>query len=207
MDFFAGHMIYWLNCVLITFHRLRKIAAILLILVLFFNLGGYRIIIPFLQSQADRRLEALLDNNEYDESELVEIRVPMNLPYQQRFTSFERHYGEIEIDGRSYTYVKSRIDGDVVIFKCIANASKQELKAIENNITKTNSAADMDQNGQSKQQPFSMAKKALGDYDGHHDFEISLTAPGRKHFTPNNGHWPLLQPAINTPHQPPEMSA
>jgi hypothetical protein len=183
---------------------LKKIAAILLIIILFFNLGGYRLIFPILQHKAEHNLEVLLDNNEYDESQLIEIRVALNLPYQQRFTEYERHYGQIEIDGKSYTYVKSKIEGDVAIFKCIPNESRQQLNSIENNITKANSAANMDHSGQSKKAPASFAKNVLSDYDDRNQF-TTLTA-----FISLNGaintDYRFYLPTVtaNTPHQPPE---
>jgi hypothetical protein len=142
----------------------RKIAAILLMLILVFNLIGYRLFINVLQQKADIKLESRLDKSEYDESQLIEIRVAMNLPYQQRYTEFERHYGEIEIDGKSYTYVKRKIEGDVLILKCIANQSKQELQTIKNDAAKANSAADMDHPGKDTQQK-SFAKNTLSDFD------------------------------------------
>jgi hypothetical protein len=182
---------------------LRKIASILLILVLFFNLGGYRIVIPLLQERSDRKLETLLDNNNYDESQLVEIKVALNMPYQQRFTKFERHYGQIEIEGQLYTYVKSRIEGDTVTFKCIANESKQQLRSIQDNITKANSAADMDHPGQSKQ-PSSFAKNVLSDYDDYVEFCVSSSYA--KLNTAFRSTYSFLIPDFigSTPHQPPQ---
>ncbi len=120
--------------------------------------------INLIQQKADAKLEVRLDNSEYDESQLIEIRVAMNMPYQQRYTEFERHYGEIEIEGKSYTYVKRKIEGDVLILKCIANQSKQEAKIIKNDLAKANSNADMDHSGRSSQQK-SFAKNLLGEYD------------------------------------------
>ncbi len=143
---------------------MRKTAAILLTLILLFNLCGYRMVIDLMQQKADNKLEAQLDNSDYDESQLIEIRVPMNMPYQQRYTEFERHYGEIEIDGKSYTYVKRKIEGDMLILKCIANQSKQEAKIIKNDLAKANSNADMDHSGKNSQQK-SFAKNLLGEYD------------------------------------------
>jgi hypothetical protein len=143
---------------------LKKLAAILLTLILLFNLFGYRMVIDLMQQKADTKLEARLDNSDYDDSQLIEIRVAMNMPYQQRYTDFERHYGEIEIDGKSYTYVKRKIEGDMLILKCIANQSKEELKTIKNNLAKANSGADMDHSGSSSQQK-SFAKNSLGEYD------------------------------------------
>ena len=143
---------------------MKKLAAILLMLVLLFNLFGYRMAIDMLQEKEDSKLEARLDNKEYDESQLIEIKVALNMPYQQRYTEFERHYGEIEIEGKSYTYVKSRVDGDMLILKCIANQTKEASQSIKNDVAKSNSAADMDHSGKNSQQK-SFAKNSLGEYD------------------------------------------
>ena len=118
---------------------LRKTAAIFLMLVLLFNIGGYRVAIHFVQEQADLELEFRLDQSDYEESQLIEIEVALNMPYQERFTEFERHYGEIEIDGKAYTYVKRKIQGDKVIFKCIPNESREQLQTIENDLAQSNS--------------------------------------------------------------------
>lgn len=130
-------------------------------------------VIDLMQQKADNKLEAQLDNSDYNESQLIEIRVPMNMPYQQRYTEFERHYGEIEIHGKSYTYVKRKIEGDVLILKCIANQSKQEAKIIKNDLAKANSNADMDHSGKNSSQK-SFAKNSLGEYDDQ--FIIHQTA-------------------------------
>lgn len=183
---------------------MRKIIAILLIFILLFNIGGYRIVIALLQNRADHKLETLLDNSEYDESQLVEIKVTMNMPYQQRFTEYERHYGEIEIDGVAYTYVKKKIEGDVVTFKCIANQSKQQLKDIDHTITKSNSAADVNQPGPSKQQPSSFAKKLLAEYDDQFLLALpkSQTDQSLTHTASYQFSLPSL--AVQVPHQPPK---
>jgi len=183
---------------------LRKIASILLILILFFNLGGYRIIIPLLQHESDRKLETLLDNNNYDEAELIEIRVPLNMPYQQRFTKFERHYGQVELNGQLYTYVKSKIEGDVAIFKCIANKSGQQLKSIQDDLTKANSGADIEHPGQSKQQPSSFAKNVLSDYDDQNQLQSAAPLAALNATTSSDLSFSIPDRNINTPHQPPE---
>ena len=156
-----------------------------------------------MQNHADRKLEAVLDNSQYDESQLIEIRATMNLPYQQRFTEFERAYGEIEIDGKSYTYVKRKVEGDVVILKCIANKSKQQLQKIDNDLTKANNGISTDNPGKQEQQS-SFAKNFWSEYDGENSVAsvnkyISLNKPGLTAY-------PFYIPEVNpnTPHQPPE---
>jgi hypothetical protein len=181
----------------------RKIAAIVLILLLAFNWYGYQLLIYAMQHVADQKLETTLDNNNYDESDLIEIKVALNMPYQQRFTDFERHYGEIEIDGKSYTYVKRKIDGDVVIFKCIANQSKQDLNVIKNDLAKANSGIDTEHPGKQQQQS-SFAKNFWSEYD-----EQNISLPSNEYVplsTILSDSYSFLIPdaAANTPHQPPE---
>lgn len=173
-------------------------------LILLFNIGGYRIVIPLIQNKADHKLEALLDNSEYDETQLIEIRVTMNMPYQQRFTAYERHYGEIEMDGIAYTYVKRKIEGDVVIFKCIANEARQQFKSIQNDLAKANSNTDMDQPpGQQKQQT-SFAKNFLSEYDEQIMLRLmaGITSLQKNAYTDYSSLLP--EPSLTTPHQPPD---
>jgi hypothetical protein len=114
-------------------------AAILLVLVFLFNLAGYRVMIYFLQAHSAQKLEAMIDGEEYREEELIEMRVPMNMPYQQRYTAFERHYGRINIEGRQYTYVKRKVEGDILILKCLPNHDGNRLQQINNEIAIANS--------------------------------------------------------------------
>jgi GH15 family glucan-1,4-alpha-glucosidase len=182
---------------------LKKIAAILLLLLLAFNWYGYKIVLAAMQDKADRKLEALLDNSEYDESQLIEIRVTMNMPYQQRFTEYERTYGEVDIDGKTYTYVKRKVEGDVVVLKCIANTSKQQLKKIDNDFTKANTGIDTDHPGKQQQQS-SFAKNFWSEYDGQTDFNplIKYTSLNKSALTAYSFYIPEIK--RDTPHQPPE---
>ena len=183
---------------------MRKIVAIFFFLILLFNIGGYNFAISALEKKADRSLEALLDDEIYNEADLVEISVSLNMPYQQRFTEYERHYGNIEIDGVSHTYVKKKIQGDIVIFKCIPNQSRQLLKDMRYDMTRANSAADMNEQGPQKQQQTSFAKNSLSEYEDqsallslHKYKDNSLSYSATYNFF-----LPVLNTAV--PHQPPE---
>jgi hypothetical protein len=182
---------------------LKKIATILLILLLLINWYGYRLVISAMQDHADQKLESLIDNNDYDESQLIEIRVTMNMPYQERFTDFERHYGEVKIDGKIYSYVKRKIEGDILILKCIPNQSKQQLIKTADDLAKSNSGQDQDNPG--KKPANSLAKIFGGDYD---DKSLFCSLPGTdltgKIFTLNFSS-ALKDILIKTPHQPPQV--
>jgi hypothetical protein len=141
---------------------LRKIAAISLVILLLFNLFGYRLFITLLQQHSTEKLNSRIDKMEYDEADLVEISIPLNMPYQERFTEFERCYGEVQIDGKAYTYVKRKINGDQLLLKCIPNTAKQELATLKNDVA--HASVDGKSTHKSSQQK-SFTKNLAVEYD------------------------------------------
>ncbi|HUR10980.1 MAG TPA: hypothetical protein VM012_06410 [Flavitalea sp.] len=107
---------------------MKKLAAILLLSLLAFNWYGYRLVTAYLQQQASISIETQLDRNEYADADLIEFRVPMNLPYQSNWKEFERFDGEVEIDGVHYKYVKRKIENGALVVLCIPNKSKMKLQ-------------------------------------------------------------------------------
>jgi hypothetical protein len=144
---------------------LKKIAAILLICLLLFNWYGYRFVTGYLQKKADNQLEARLDENHYTESELIEIRIPLNMPYQNNSSSFERHYGEVNLDGKIYTYVKRRIENGYLVLKCISNDLKQKIKKADNILFTVNNGIDQENSSKSNSPVNNIFKNLLSDFD------------------------------------------
>ena len=92
---------------------------------LIFNWFGYQLLTRFLQSEADARIEAKLDRDDYDENQLKEIRIPINLPYHNDWQGFERYSGEIEIEGIHYKYVKRKVENGELVLLCIPDQSRK----------------------------------------------------------------------------------
>lgn len=111
----------------------RKVFSFLLLFVLLFTWFGYRVLIDVLQDRADARLEMQLDEDNYDSTQLISIKVPVRyLPYYYNSESFNRVDGEIEIQGIPYKYVKSRILNDSIELLCIPNAAAIDLQSASN---------------------------------------------------------------------------
>ena len=146
---------------------MRKIAAILLICLLLFNWYGYRFVTNYLQKKANNQLEARLDVNDYDESQLIEIRVALNIPYQYSWSNFERHSGEIELNGKIYAYVKRKVEDGYLVLKCIPNNVKEEIKKAGNILFTVNNGLDQADNGKSHSTPKIFKSFSAGDYDDH----------------------------------------
>lgn len=108
---------------------LKKLLSILFLGILLFNWGGYRILTDYLEDKADQRLEAQLDQDNYDEAALVSIKVPTNLPYYSNSPVYERVDGSININGVAYKYVKRRIYNDSLEVMVIPNAVKAGLQS------------------------------------------------------------------------------
>jgi hypothetical protein len=181
---------------------LKKIASILLLAMLLFNWCGYRWVINYMQQQADATLEARLDNNDYDESQLIEIKVPINLPYQISQTAFERYDGEIEVDGIHYKYVKRKIANGELVLKCIPNQDRQRLQSAGADFFKL--VNDLAQDQSSKKSNNNVIKSALGDYEEQLTTQIvALLSSIRVSYT-------AFQSSVvkddfhSTPGQPPE---
>jgi hypothetical protein len=101
---------------------LKKTAAISILTLLLFNWFGYSLLSAYFEEKADARLEASLDSNNYDSSQLLTLKIPVNhLSYYNSSRQFERIDGEIEINGIQYKYVGKRLYNDSLEFLCIPN--------------------------------------------------------------------------------------
>ena len=89
-----------------------------------------------MQQKTDKKLEARLDNHSYDESQLIELKIAIHLPYQTSWTSYQRYDGEITIDGVMYKYVKRKLANDTLYLMCIPNSAKMRLGVAKNNFFK-----------------------------------------------------------------------
>lgn len=108
---------------------MKKLAAILLSGILLFNWLGYRLLTTWLENRADSRLEAQLDANQYDESQLISFKIPLtHLSYWTNSTQYQTARGHIEIGGIQYEYCKRRIFNDSLEVLCIPNQAVTKIK-------------------------------------------------------------------------------
>lgn len=140
---------------------LKKIASILLLAILFFNWYGYRILSDILQQQSDTKLEAKLDRNDYDESALIELRVPINLPYHNDWKDFERYNGTIEINGIHYNYVKRKVEKGELVLLCLPNDEKQHLQSARDQFFKLVNDLQQPESGKKSSPSSSISFKSI----------------------------------------------
>jgi hypothetical protein len=180
----------------------KKLAAILLIALFCFNWFGYRLVTAYLQFRADQRLEAKIDLNDYDESELLEMRVPLNMPYQVQSSGFERIDGEIEINGIHYKYVKRKIDNGELVLLCVPNHGKTQWKHATG--TYYQLVNDLQNHAQNSSQPAPSIKSPVTEYWQQQNDWVIQAFEGMAHEYGAATKLMPASPIITTPAQPPE---
>ena len=89
---------------------------------------GYRAWFYYAEQKADATMESRLDQNQYDESELISLTIPLNNPYQLEQPGFVRINGEINFQGRTYKFVKRKITDGTLVLLCVPDTRKMLLK-------------------------------------------------------------------------------
>lgn len=133
-----------MSCLLLNF-IVKKITAIFFLLLFSFNWFGYRLMFDYWEKQAKTQLEFSLDNHDYDEAQLIELKIPVHIAYQGNWADYQRYDGEINLNGVAYKYVKRKLVNDTLYLKCIPDTkkmnlqkAKNELFSISNNLTQNN---------------------------------------------------------------------
>lgn len=158
---------------------MKRLAAILLIAILFFNWYGYQVLTAYWQQRAENKLVARLDRNEYDDAQLVSIKVPITaLTYYNSSTTFTRVDGQIDLNGVHYNYVKRRIFKDSLELLCIPNTTATNLQTAKNEFFRQ--VNDLQQQNQGKKNSNAPAKDFSKDYTPtamHVAVPAALTSP------------------------------
>lgn len=179
----------------------KKLAAISLVALLIFNWYGYRLLINYFEKEATTHLQAKLDNDQYDESTLIEVRVPLNMPYIADWDHFEKYEGETEISGIHYKYVKRKIEKGELVLLCIPNQQKTNLQAAKQDFFKQ--VNDLQQPGAKKDSKDHSVKIAVSDYiansTAYTNIAESIVSTTCDHYSSS------ISPVyISIPAQPPE---
>jgi hypothetical protein len=117
-----------------------------------------------MQETASATLESQLDNDNYDETQLISIKIPVTyLPYYNNSISYERIDGQIEIEGVQYKYVKRRIYNDSLEMLCIPDHNVMKLLSAKNEFFKF--VNDLQHPGQNKNTNSGSSKNITTDYE------------------------------------------
>lgn len=109
--------------------EVKRLTALFLTLLFLFNLVGYRLFFHYIVERSADRYEFAFDHNEYDDSQMMVIKIDLDMPYLAENTTFERVDGEINVDGIDYKYVKRKVYNGQLVLLCLPNKQKSKLKS------------------------------------------------------------------------------
>jgi hypothetical protein len=183
---------------------LKKLATILLLLLLAFNFVGYRLLFSVLQQRADDSIVAKIDRQDYRDADLITLTVPLSMPYVTDSKDFERTDGEITLKGKVYHYVERKISNGNLILKCLADDEKTHLQTAKEDFFKL--ANELQNNTSSKKSGDNsqVTKLVISDYEelqtssiAHYSALLTKTPFAESSFS-------LLKGNGIMPEQPPE---
>jgi hypothetical protein len=139
----------------------KKIAAILLLSLMVFNLIGYRWFFSVIENQVTATLEQKIFSSSYNDDQLVEIRIPLNMPYYSD-KDYENVYGETDWNGEHYRYVKRKVSGNTLYLLCLPNKEKTSIIKVKNEFTKA--VNDIPGNKQGSQEKSGLIKLLITEF-------------------------------------------
>lgn len=106
---------------------MKRIVSILLLTVFLFNVGGYYLVFWGLRHHANIELKARLDADLYHQEDLIELKLPLSLPYPVEQQEYERANGKFEHKGEYYKLVKQKFQNDTLYVLCIKDHEEKQL--------------------------------------------------------------------------------
>ncbi len=187
---------------LTTNYFLKKLFAILLLAVHLFNLVGYAVLFQSLINTSDSQLVKQLDHNNYNDKDLITVKVPLYMPYINDSRDFERVDGQVEMNGIHYNYVKRKVAGDTLYVLCLPNVSKTQLYAAKASFAKNSNDFPA-----GKKSTESVKKQGYANESScpdHPPVISGLAAVSILHLPVNGAH--LQRIFMSVPEQPPKAS-
>ena len=162
---------------------------------------GYQALFVFFDKTISANIITRLDKGQYNDADLVEVKIPYPLPYAANWPDYQRFDGEAEFNGTHYNYVKRKMNNDTLYLLCIPNHEKSKLAAAKNEYLKnTNDAV----NTAAGKKSHNSLQKAFGaDYNSFiTEYKLSIpvrSVVGSYHVTQSR----LLSKYFSSPFQPP----
>lgn len=109
----------------------KRIFAILMLIVFLFNGIGYYGLFYLTRKQLQRDLVHKLDAGNYTYSQTITLKIPFSLPYQLNpDAGYERINGDFEYQGEFYKLIKQRLANDTLYIVCIRDTEEKRLNTV-----------------------------------------------------------------------------
>src|SRR5690606_13274439 len=110
----------------------KKGLSIIVLIVFLFNVGGHYLVFWGLRFQTDQQVSGWIDAEKYHPGDLIELKIPVSLPYPIYQTGYERVEGIIEHNGEFFRLVKQKYESDTVYVLCVRDVHTEHLVNVMN---------------------------------------------------------------------------
>lgn len=184
---------------------LKRLLAIFLLFNHLFTLTGYHVMFDHLEKGTDRHMADRLDTDDYHPDDLIELRIPLQLPYQTGWATDERVDGEIDIDGVHYNYVTRRLVNDTLVMQVIPNHEKTKIRhARETFYALVNDLHDLDTGKRSHSFPPPPRKPFAYEAAGIPSSPLWPGIPAPARLWVDKGSFGLFNQSVIVPDPPPD---
>jgi len=183
---------------------LKKFFAIFMLAVLVFNMGGYTLLFEYFIKASDRLANEQISKGNYRHDELIEIKIPVRMPYVQEQRRYEDVSGQIQFKGNYYNYVALKMTRDTMYVKCIPNYAKTKL--VNDNVITAKQISDTPL---AKKNHLPVVKKTGLDNDYNYSialFDLTVPTTTLQFHMAYKAQKPLST-FLSLPPQPPEIRA
>ena len=125
------------------------------------NLIGYRWVFTAIENKVTAKLEEKISLGDYNAAQLVEIQIPLNMPYYSD-KGYENVYGETDWNGNHYRYVKRKVSGNTLYLLCLPHTEKNNIVKAKDEFTKA--VNDVPANKQGSQQKNNLIKLLTAEF-------------------------------------------
>jgi hypothetical protein len=179
---------------------LKKLIAISFLLLQLFSLYGPIALYEYCLFKTDRLFNEQISQNRYKLDDLVEVKVPVNMPTIGDWKDYTYISGQVQLKSGLYNYVKIKMTRDTIFLMCIPNY--RETRLIKQNIIDARKIADIPVN-KKERVPFGKAN-GIGLYNYQTVQYCFLTPFAALMKNVDNTHLDIIKSTISRPGQPPE---
>jgi len=166
-----------------------------------FNSGGYDLFFQYMMYRSDVKVFDKINNNHYIHSDLVEVKIPVDMPTQQDWDSYQAISGQVEVKGARYDYAEIKITRDTLYLRVVPNPELTKL--VKANVLYGKLVNDLPTSN-TKHSNNPLTKKSLSESEYLTFTYINSPAVVIKKLSPGFTFAGILKPALEVGGQPPE---
>ncbi len=137
---------------------------------LLFSWGGYNLLLNYLENKSDRQFQTSLYQDQYDEANLIHLKVAASTPYGPNSEEFESAAGDVEINGVTYHFVKRRFFKDSLELLAVPNIEKIGIRNARDQFLNLAANFNSTPQNESSTNQHIVLKFSLSDFTGDHCF-------------------------------------